>query len=292
MRNIALATCRKYPDFTPDEHLLIVELAASGVKAAPLIWDDPQDFEAIREFDAIVIRTCWDYHFKPAQFLKWIETLEQNHVHVINAPSVIRWNFEKTYLRDLAGLGVSIPASVWLEPGEPADLASILASQSWPRAVLKPTISATAWQTRLVGPGTDPAAQAHLDAMLQTGGVIIQEYLNEVAVDGEWSLIFFNRVFSYAVLKRAAAGDFRVQQDFGGSFEPAASPPPAALAAATAALEIVSGEILYARVDGVLARGKFLLMELELIEPALFLTANPNAARTFAAAIVSSLERQ
>ncbi len=157
----------------------------------------------------------------------------------------------------------------------------------WPKAVVKPRISATAYRTELVTKENAAAAEPLFDDLRRSCGVMLQKFMNGIATEGEWSLIFFAGTFSHAVLKQPKLGDFRVQNDFGGTAH-LADPPPQVLATATDAVNAVNPTI-YTRVDGVVEEGQFRLMELELIEPMLFLADHSQAPRRFAAAISDAL---
>ena len=200
------------------------------------------------------------------------------------------WNLNKTYLKDLARAGVRIPPTVFLARGTRATLTDIFREQGFTGAVLKPDVSATAWRTRRVSATPSPDDQAHLDELLVDSGVLVQEFVDEVVHDGEWSLIYLGGRFSHAVLKRPRPGDYRVQDDFGGSYR--LTPPPARLVEqGRDVLAAVPGapDLLYARVDGVARDGGLVLMELELIEPVLFFGADAGAPGRFAEALQERL---
>jgi glutathione synthase/RimK-type ligase-like ATP-grasp enzyme len=150
--------------------------------------------------------------------------------------------------------------------------------------VVKPAISATAFMTFQTSPAQAEADQNKLDAILKNSGALVQEFMPEIIMHGEWSLVFFAGEYSHAVVKQPQAGDFRVQTDFGGSYR-AAIAPPEFIAQAQALLRLVDQHLLYARVDGIEREGQFILMELELIEPSLFLRADAAAPARFAQAI-------
>jgi len=285
---IALATSTKYPQLTEDDRLLLAPLAAHNIHAEPAIWDDPQfDWTT---YAAVVIRSCWDYHLQPEKFLRWITHFDSANIPVFNPASLIRWNANKSYLCDLEAKGVPIVPTYWGEDPTPILLQDKLSELGWNQAVVKPRISATAYRTQLVTRDSVDSAQPLFDELRHTSGVIVQKFMESIASQGEWSLIFFGGTFSHAILKRPQPGDFRVQNDFGGTSQLAA-PPPHVLASATGALQVVH-PTLYARVDGVVEGGQFLLMELELIEPMLFLADHPQAPNRFAHAISHALATQ
>jgi glutathione synthase/RimK-type ligase-like ATP-grasp enzyme len=283
MRRIALATSADLPNLTHDDQALLQPLADRGIHAEPAIWTDPAYDLAF--CDAVVIRSCWDYHLRINEFLLWIGSLEARNVPVWNRPATIRWNADKSYLRELEAKGISIVPTLWYEPGTAISLAEEIRKARWEQAVIKPRISATAHRTRLIHTDEASAAQSLFDDLRSGPGVMVQKFMDTIVSEGEWSLMFFGGKFSHAVLKTPKSGDFRVQHDFGGK-ERTAQPPAFVLQAATEAVNSVV-ETLYARVDGVVDGTNFRLMELELIEPALFLRESPGAAEKLAAAITS-----
>jgi glutathione synthase/RimK-type ligase-like ATP-grasp enzyme len=282
---IALATCARLPDLAADDRPLVGELGELGIEARPVVWDDPRtDWSA---FDAVLIRSCWDYHLALDPFLAWVDGLAAARVPVWNPPHVIRWNADKRYLRDIQAWSVRIPETVFLGRGEPFDPERILEAFGSHDVVVKPAVSATAHRTARINAAMTASVAALLAEILPDTGALVQQYLPEVAEEGEWSLIFFDGEYSHAVLKRPRSGDFRVQNEFGGSA--ALAEPPAALVDAAARLVKIDPRMdtVYARVDCVDLEGELCLMELELIEPSLFLDGAPGAARRFARAIAS-----
>jgi len=283
-RQIAFATCRRIPALTEDDSLVIERLRHQGVDVCPLIWD--ADDAAPDRYTSIVIRSCWDYHYQPGRFLEWVRGVRRRGTPLWNPASVVEWNLNKIYLRDLREKGVLTPQTVWLEKGSEADLPAILAQQRWPKAVVKPAISATAFRTFVTSPETAGQKQPALSRMLSVSDVMAQQFVDEVLTRGEWSLLFFGGAFSHAVLKRPKAGDFRVQEDFGGRTV-SAIPPTPLIEEAARIISLIEEPLLFARVDGVEVDGRLLLMELELIEPLLFLSYDEEAPQRFASAIVS-----
>jgi glutathione synthase/RimK-type ligase-like ATP-grasp enzyme len=287
MKTIALATCRSLADLAPDEKLLADRLRDLGFEARPLVWDDSA--QQLHDVAAVIVRSCWDYHKKPQEFLSWAEGLEAQGMNVLNPSPILRGNHDKSYLRQLQAADVRVPSTAWFEPGSTAVLAAVLAKHGWSKAVVKPTISATAWQTFSVSKTDAASFQLRFEELLGTGGVLVQSFVDEIEITGEWSFVFFDRTFSHAVRKRPKPGDFRVQEQFGGSVEPITNPARTLVAQAEAILAQITGPLVYARVDAVETEGQLCLMELELIEPALFLQTCPHAAKDFAAAIVRAV---
>ena len=291
---IALATSDKYPHLTDDDRLLLRPLAALGLEAEPAVWDNScTDW---LHFAAVVIRSCWDYHLKPKAFLEWIAKLDSARIPVFNSPALLRWNTDKSYLRDLDAKGIDIVPTFWADDhgfgssiGHRMSLQGKLHQLGWHKAVVKPRISATAYRTRLVTQDTADSAQALFDELQRGPGVMVQTFMESISSEGEWSLIFFDGKFSHAILKKPRPGDFRVQNDFGGTSR-LTEPPSHVLASATRAVQAVEATA-YARVDGVVDDNRFRLMELELIEPMLFLADCADASTRFANTIAQALAR-
>ena len=289
MKKIAFVTYQKLPNLTADDRLVLDHLIRHDLTPQAVIWDTHD--VAWKSFDAIILRSCWDYYLRHEEFLSWIESLEKIGAPPWNLPRVVKWNMDKTYLRTLSSKGVSIAPSIWLEKGAPANLKKILEAQGWKKAVVKPTISATAYQTWTTTPENAESNQAKLNEILNRSGALIQKFVDEIQVKGEWSFIFFGGKYSHAVLKRPKNGDFRVQEEHGGSSE-AKNPDQALVKQAQKILESVAEPLLYARVDAIEMNGKLTLMELELIEPVLFLSHHPLAPQRFAEAIIACVEEK
>jgi glutathione synthase/RimK-type ligase-like ATP-grasp enzyme len=294
MPAIALATYAALPDLAPDEHPLVDALASLGIRAEAHVWDDP----AVRweAYDAVIVRSCWDYHRRYDEFFRWIDRVAALGVAIWNPPRTLRWNSRKTYLHDLTIGGIRTVPTFWLEPHHArapnASLAAILSDTGWQHAVVKPVISASAHETFRVTIDEARANATALDARLRgiiaRGGAMVQPFVPEIESDGEWSILFFGGVFSHAVLKRAASGDFRVQREFGGTHE-TVCPTPAILTHAERALRSAPTASLYARVDGFIRGGDLVVTELELLEPSLCLDDDPEAPARLAGAIARCL---
>jgi hypothetical protein len=273
---IAFVSCALHPRGTPDDALAAEALERLGQRVDTVLWTDP----AVRwdDYALIVLRSTWDYFLRPREFRDWVLSRQR----LWNPQATVMWNLDKRYLIELEGRGVPTIPSRLIERG-PLLL-------EWPEAVLKPTISGGAHRTFRIGAGALSPAEAEraLEEILEDSAAIVQPFVPEVARDGEWSLIFFEGIFSHAVRKLPAAGDFRTQEKHGAQTH-AAVPPAPVLEAAANALRSAGQETLYARVDGVQAGGRFLLMELELIEPSLYFLGDRAAADRFAAAIGDKL---
>jgi glutathione synthase/RimK-type ligase-like ATP-grasp enzyme len=289
LKRVALVTCRELPGLPQDDRPLVDELRRFGISATAEIWDDA----AVKwtSFDALVLRSTWDYHLRPAEFLAWVAARAAGGAALWNPAPLVLWNSHKFYLRDLGSRGIPVAPTRFLTAGSPAKLADVLDDERWTRAVVKPAVSATAHRTLVVARDGAENRDRELRALLSDGDALVQKYLPEIETKGEWSFVFLDGAFSHAVRKRPAPGDFRVQTEFGGTVEPGPAPP-ALVGEAGRVVDAIDSPWLYARVDGVESEGRLLLMELELVEPTLYLSSAANAARRLAAAIARIAERE
>ena len=282
---VGLVTYAKVPDLTDDDRPLIEDFAQFECRATPVVWDDAAvDWSG---FDALALRSCWDYHLRFREFAAWLDTIEKLGVRLYNPLAVVRWNMHKEYLRDLASLGVLVPDTVWVDRGAGTSLSDILRKAGWRDAIVKPAISASATDTWRAT-AADDARFAQLSHRMD---VLVQEVIPEIVTAGEWSLVFIDGAFSHAALKRPKAGDFRVQTEHGGSADPARASDDV-VAAGTAITRHIPPGWLYARIDGAVTSRGFMLMEVECLEPHLFFSHKPDARRRFAGAIARSLRRE
>jgi glutathione synthase/RimK-type ligase-like ATP-grasp enzyme len=286
VRRICFVTCRTWPDISDSDRLVQRALEARGATVEARPWNAPgADWDG---FDAIVLRSNWDYHFEPDAFLDWLDRLERAGGRVWNPPALVRWNLTKAYLLDLARAGVPTVATVILEDESRAGLEGVMAARGWRRVVMKPVISASAHDTRLVSAATMDEAVAALRSGAIRRPVLVQPFVEEIQTRGEWSLVFIETKMTHAVLKRPAAGEFRVQPRLGGTVE-TPEPPDRVRAVARAALAALPVPPLYARIDGVETAAGFQIMEVEVNEPGLFFPHAPAAAVRFAEALLRRL---
>jgi glutathione synthase/RimK-type ligase-like ATP-grasp enzyme len=274
LRPIGLVTCSQFPGLSKDDEVLRGELEAQGLKTRAVVWDDPAvDWG---DHSGLLFRSCWDYHLKLADFTVWLETIERRCIPVWNPLPTVRWNLQKTYLKACAA---AVP-TVWLAPGQEDELDAMMLAQGWEEAVVKPLVAAGAHNTRRVRRG-DEGARAAAAAALAPHGAMLQPFIEDVTGEGEWSFIFIDGIFTHAVLKRPAPGDFRVQEEHGGTTA-AARPGDDLIEAARRALACVETPWLYARVDGLRSMGSLMISEIELIEPSLYFQQGPAAAKRLA----------
>lgn len=287
MRKIALATSNEYSELAPDDRQLLDKLLFCGVDVEPIVWDSKG--VPWNQYDAVFIRSCWDYHLKYEQFFQWIEMLQGEGVGIFNPPEILQKNYNKAYLKSLGEKGIPVVPTAWLDQGTSHRLNDILAANNWQQAVVKPVISASAHETWLTSLQKAEQDQYKLEEMLRKhAGVMVQKFVEEVKTNGEWAFIFFEGEFSHGVLKMPKEGEFRTQERFGVQFINR-RPSNKLIEQAQKVIEALEERTLYSRVDGIEVDGALVLMELELIEPSLFLDKHPRAASRFADAIISAM---
>jgi glutathione synthase/RimK-type ligase-like ATP-grasp enzyme len=286
-QRIAIATCAHYDEFKTDDSLLREALARRGIEAPSVLWDGEQpDWSG---FDACLIRSTWDYADSYDDFLAWTQSVA-GQTQLWNPAELVAWNSNKTYLRELAEGGVPIVPTAWLQPGDEADVAALLESRGWDEVVMKPVVDLGARNLRRVAGEPAKAARA-LAKVLRRGEAMLQPFLPSLEAEGELSLIYVDGRFAHAVRKRPAPGDFRVQGIWGGTATPM-EPNSEGLEIGALALSQLPEPPLYARVDLVEdLDGEPVLIELEMIEPSLYLSEQPDTADALAAAVAARLQR-
>lgn len=259
---------------------LVGPLRDEGFEVESLAWTAAGDLD---RFDLVLPLTVWGYHRDHAWWIERVSGWESAGLPVLNPPAVLRWNSDKRYLQRLFDQGLPVVPTVFVDRVGQDDLARAAALGGAGELVVKPQVSASAYQTRRIRPG-----DALVD--LPDGPAMIQPFLEAVGTEGELSLLYFGGAFSHAIRKVAARGDFRVQPEWGGQIRRYA-PEPDVRAAADAILAAVEEPLLYARVDLVRdAKGRPVLMELELVEPDFYLDFDPEEGRGFARAVRAAVD--
>lgn len=284
MTTVLLATFDLMPDGEPDGDLLVAALAERGVDARWVRWDDPD--VAWAEADLVAVRSTWDYHRRLPAFLAWAGRVEEVTT-LLNGAEVFAWNADKIYLAELADVVPMVPTA----PLDDTDLAGGLARalERWGRVVVKP-------RTGAGGVGVvvaESVADGRLEGLV-AGPWIVQPVVESVRTTGESSVYVFDRAPVAQVDKVAAGGELRVHELYGGSSRPVPLDPGRARVAADAvrAVEARTGaDLAYARVDLMAWQDQWVVSELELIEPGLYLDVDPANAGRFAETVLARLKR-
>jgi glutathione synthase/RimK-type ligase-like ATP-grasp enzyme len=279
---ITLATCAAWPELSTSDQCLADALRARRHRVTAAPWNGA--FEPFRDATAAVVRSTWDYHHAPAAYLDWLARLDAGRT--FNAPALIRWNVSKDHVLDLARRGVPVPRS--LEATADADaIAAALRALDLREAVIKPLVGASGFGVQRVTPGTEAAALERARCGKIVERVLVQEFLAEI-VDGELAGVFFDGAFSHGLRRTPAPGEFRINAQYGGTMS-AVRLSPDVVAQMTDVVALLPGSALYARVDGIVRDGRFVLMEVEVNEPGLGLHLAPGSAARFADALLRRL---
>jgi hypothetical protein len=272
---------------TIDEDALLSDaLTEMGISHRTVAWSDPEvDWSA---FSQVLIKSTWDYFDYYPEFLLWLDRLEALGIPVLNEVATLRWNSSKDYLMEIESKGFPCVAGKLLPKGSLTTLDHLFELVPAEEIVVKPLVSGGAKNTLKISRTDGPSVLEKLLQWVQEEDFLVQPYIKEIVEEGEYSLIFFNAIFSHAVLKSPAPADFRVQHYFGGTIQEI-DPSASLLAAAQGLVDGNAKNTLYARVDGVLIDGVFHLMELELIEPYLFLGFSDKAIPNYKVALKKRL---
>jgi glutathione synthase/RimK-type ligase-like ATP-grasp enzyme len=283
MITLVLATALDEPDITPSDRLYADALERRGCRVVGAPWNGPR--AAFAGADAVVLRSTWGYYRALKDFRDWTEAMAAA-TRLFNPIALVRWNLRKDYVGKLAAAGIRVPQS-HLVACEAAAIERVLADAGWDQAVVKPASGASGYSVELVKRATLARQVAGLSDEARAAGVVVQEFLPEIA-EGELSMVYFDGVFSHAIRKRPPPGEFRSNSRFGPTRN--AETPPAAVQAEGAACLAALPEVpLYARVDGVVRNGQLIVIEVEVLEPALFMEFDPPSAERFVEATLRRL---
>ncbi len=261
-------------------------LTAKGTDLHREVWNDPAVNWAA--YDAVILKSPWDYHEKHSEFLNWTDLLSRQGIRVLNSPEMVRWNSDKHYLKDIRDSGLPAIPTLYLEKNSVTDTENnYFRELNTSRLVIKPCISAGAKNTVLVTSEEFPELLPLINTWLQEEAYMVQPFVEEILA-GEWSLLFFGGKYSHSLLKTPKDQDFRVQHYLGGKVNYREADENL-VRQATQFISRFAADTLYARVDGVVINGIFHLMELELIEPYLFLDNVPQRMENYYQALKKHL---
>ena len=292
MTDITLLTCQAFykPDkVTPyiqniilEQELLKSALEAQGLKVDITYWDNPSyEWQKTR---SILFRTIWDYFERFDKFWEWIEQVKTK-TRLINSYELIKWNIDKHYLRDLKNNGIQVVPTYFADRENNISLQEIANLNDWKHIVIKPAISASAFNTYKITNDEIEQKEQLFHELLQTHDMLVQPFFPTISELGEASLMVFGGKFTHAILKKAKAGDFRVQDDFGGTVHDY-NPTQEEIKFAEKVFQFCTSLPIYGRVDIVWDSNKHIyLSELEIIEPELWIRNRPESANKIAEAV-------
>lgn len=267
-----------------EDSLLMAALEQRGLKIRRVDW-------ASKDFDwsgarFAMFRTTWDYFHRFAEFSAWLERVSEQTT-LINPLELVRWNMDKHYLRDLDKRGVRITPTRFVEVGDSITLAELHAETGWEKTVLKPAVSGAGRHTYRLDAANLAAHEPIFRELLAKEAMMLQPFQKKIITEGEKALMVMGGQYTHAVLKTAKPGEFRVQDDFGGSVHPY-TPTPEEIRFAESVFAVCDPQPLYGRVDLITDNeGQLAVVELELIEPELWFRFHPPAAGVLADALLS-----
>ncbi|MDP1747571.1 MAG: hypothetical protein Q8L90_18495 [Bacteroidota bacterium] len=272
-----------------DEDVLLLEfLKGKGLDIHREVWTN-QEVNWL-DYDLVLIKAPWDYHEHIAAFYNWLDMLNNASIPLLNPYGILKWNSDKHYLKEISDSGLNIIPTVFLEINSVLQNASIFQQLDSEKIIIKPCISGGAKNTFSLTPDNFSVHQKNINDLLKEEAFLVQPFIKEIETEGEWSFIFFDGKYSHSVLKKPRSGDFRVQHCYGGTIH---TDKTEVLHVETAQkfVDRFAKDCLYARVDGVMVNNEFLLMELELLEPFLFLSYHPNGFENYYTALVKFISQ-
>jgi glutathione synthase/RimK-type ligase-like ATP-grasp enzyme len=282
MRSCAFLTLQESGDFVIDDELAVEPLERLGWRVSIVSWRQ-QDIPW-SAFDLVVIRSTWDYWNDVPGFLDVLAHINRQ-TRLANPLDLVHWNLAKSYLQDLAGKGVGVVTTLWLDELRERELAGYADRLGVDRMVVKPVIGANGEDAYRLRRREDRERLRRIAARFENRACMLQPFMENVLTEGEYSLFYFGGAFSHAILKVPAAGEFRSQEERGAGIR-SVVPEARLRIRADRALDAISPTPLYARIDLVRnAESDFEVMELELIEPSLYLRMDPAAPARFARAV-------
>ncbi len=269
-----------------EDALLLSLLTEKGLNIQKVIWDHP----SIRweDYTLVLIKSPWDYFDKFPQFNQWLDKIAALGIPMLNPYHIVKWNSDKHYLLEMIAAGYHVIPSAIIEIGAASGLAPFFKKFNTQQLIVKPCVSGGAKNTFTVTPQDLPSLQPQIDALVQQEAYLVQPFIKEIETGGEYSFIFLNGIFNHCVIKRPRSGDFRVQLAHGGSAQ-AITPDAKLVNEASAFVTRFAKGCLYARVDAIVIDHVLTLMELEVIEPYLFLGMVPGGYENYYTALVDKI---
>lgn len=285
---IAFLSMHSLEDFVCDDELTIPLLNEKGISVEAVDWRAETDWS---QFDLVIIRSTWDYQDDKDRFLNVLKAIEASDTRLLNSAEVVHWNIDKRYLQQLQELGVRIVPTTWFDGFDRELIQREIESLDCEELIMKPNVSANADNTFRFPKQNwnDVSWQQQLESVFRDRGWMLQPFVDSILTQGEYSLFYIDGKFTHAITKTPKTGDFRVQEEHGGLIE-LYEPNDDVKELGAQNLEKIDFDLLYARVDFVQHEGEMCVMEIELIEPALYFRFSPFSVERFADAVESRLQ--
>jgi glutathione synthase/RimK-type ligase-like ATP-grasp enzyme len=279
MKKVVFLTMDSVVGFYTYDELLVEPFKELGWKVESISWKAKNI--NWKNYDAVIVRSTWDYQHSPDEFLQVLEEIN-SQTHLENNLEIIKWNMDKTYLRDMEEKGIKIVPSVWFDTFNEDEVSNFFDKLVTGELIIKPTISANADNTFRINKNDFKSQLSTFNSKFGTRPFMVQPFIKNIITEGEYSLFYFGGKYSHAILKTPKQNDFRVQEEHGGIIKPI-QPNAKMKTDAEKILDSIKTDLLYARIDFVrTGENEFALMELELIEPSLYFNLDPKSPRKFA----------
>lgn len=289
LKRCAYMTMADPGDYVTDYHLSFEPMLALGWQVDTVAWRDGSvEWDC---YDAVYICTPWDYPEHAAQFIAVLEAIERSSATLVNELSLVRWTLAKTYLRDLEERGAAIVPSLWFDDIAVSQVTDWFEALDTDMLVIKPDIGANAKDTYVLNNPVPDEMLKHLLETFKNRPCFVQPFVAKIQSEGEYALFYFGGDYSHAILKIPKPGDFRVQEEHGADIV-SVDPPRELIDTANGVLALVEPQPVYVRADFVRGdNNQFWLMELELIEPSMYLRMDKDAPARFANAFDRHVQR-
>ena len=286
MKRCAFLSMDSLEDFFSYDQMLFEPLKTVGWLAEEVSWRKPDvDWN---NYDAVVIRTTWDYQDDVEGFMACLQRIEASSAQLQNSLKIVEWNISKSYLKDLQNQGINIVPTLWFDSFSLSEIRAGFDYFNSPQLVIKPLISANADHTYRLTPESLVQQADDLKAIFASREFMLQPFLNGIVDEGEYSLFYFAGHYSHSILKQPESGDFRVQEEHGGRLS-SIQPCEDMLTTARHSLAALPEDVLYARIDLVRHKKEFVLIEIELIEPSLYFNMDSDSPQRFVVAFIEML---
>lgn len=280
MKKVVFLTMDSLNGFVCYDDLLIEPLNKIGWSVEKISWR--KENVNWNEYDAVIVRSAWDYQSDPLKFISVLEDINRSNIHLENDLSVLKWNMNKSYLRDLEQKGILIPDTIWEKNLSAQNINDYFKKLNTDEIIIKPNISGNADYTYRLKRDDLNHSAAELSRIFKSREFMVQPFMKNIIDEGEYSLFYFGGKYSHAIIKKPKKKDFRVQEEHGGILK-SVDPTAQQLNTAKGILSNIEPMPLYARVDFVrTSDNNFALMELELIEPSLYFNMDPKSPERFA----------
>ncbi len=286
MKRCAFLSMDSLEDFFSYDQMLFEPLKTVGWLAEEVSWRKPDvDWN---NYDAVVIRTTWDYQDDVEGFMACLQRIEASSAQLQNSLKIVEWNISKSYLKDLQNQGINIVPTLWFDSFSLSEIRAGFDYFNSPQLVIKPLISANADHTYRLTPESLVQQADDLKAIFASREFMLQPFLNGIVDEGEYSLFYFAGHYSHSILKQPESGDFRVQEEHGGRLS-SIQPCEDMLTTARHSLAALPEDVLYARIDLVRHKKEFVVIEIELIEPSLYFNMDSDSPQRFVDAFIEML---